>query len=159
MSIDSTTARPRSLSVVAALMILVGGMFVVVMGVALLDTMVERAEGFALRTVWMIAVVVLLLAAGIGLWKGAFWGWVCAILLVGYNFAWNIVPFIESISADESFEFTNSLIRIGAFAMLLAYLIRNPIMAYCGANRSQWVMALLVAFGSCVGFTLLLIAM
>jgi len=145
-------------------MMFVAGMFVLAICLALLDSSVEReAEGIAQRFVLVMTVAALATGSSIGLWKGTFWGWGCGLLFVGYNFAWNTIPIIDGLAAENPTfvllsDFESDAIRFVVFAVLLAYLLRKPIMEYCHVSTSKRPMALILTCSAWVAFTLLIMA-
>ncbi|MFO0914252.1 MAG: hypothetical protein U0795_14935 [Pirellulales bacterium] len=153
--------RPRGLSVLAVLMMISAGLFLMIVCLVLFDSKAEVAAGFAQRVMLMAVVIALLIGSGVGLWMGTVWGWVCGLLIVGYNFAWNTIPIVDGLTDNprevvSSPEVVSSLIRFAVFGLLLIYLLLQPVMEYCRLGREKRSLGLILTGCAWFGFALLL---
>jgi hypothetical protein len=162
--------RPLGVSILAMLHV-IGGVLLFGVQLYLVSLLADfdPPRGIRITPPLIIARIVffcsILIASGIGMWRGAAWGWWLAGFYHFDGVYLNVITlamvmrFTEALGDSmAAFETAGYLGRLAVHFLILHYFFRRSVLAYFALDRLNKYMAIGIFFGACVAFSVLAVA-
>lgn len=170
---DSEPTRPSRPGGITALSVLhiVGGVVLFVLPFIMFGEL-DEIGGFmadlgippALLLISFLLLAGLSLGSGIGMWRGAGWGWWLASFYYIYGVfrnigallnIWAIAPELEAVGREVEFYYVKHGLRAAVHLLIFLYFFKDNVLDYFGKRGINKRKAILVMTGICVALTIL----